>query len=119
MSCERPSVIDITLRGQPLHQPSRTAERADLVWKIYGLESSYGRNDGCKREGRGYNGFGFGWNNGQKPCYPTFDAVVAEVHAWVESMQKQGYNIPTMLCYYNVGKLVKNCGYYQLYLQLN
>lgn len=110
--------VSFTPSAEALAAREEESAHANIVWKIYGLESSYGRNDPCKREGRGYNGFGFGWSNGRRPCYESFDAVVAEVHVWVENMQAQGYDTATLLCYYNTGRLVNNCNYYRNYLLL-
>jgi hypothetical protein len=49
---------------------------------IYTLESSQGKNDGCKRSGK-FNGFGFRQNSREFKCYDTFEEVVNEVDNWL------------------------------------
>lgn len=96
---------------------SEKSLRDDLVWDIYGLESTWGKNDGCRAQGK-YNGFGLGWYGGKKPCFNTFAEASNAVHAWVQSMQEQGYDTATLLCYYNTGKLISDCEYFNKYLTL-
>ena len=90
-------------------------ERDDLVWRIYGLESSYGRNDGCKKQGK-YNGFGYAQHKSNWHCFETFEQASAAVHKWVEDKQKKGLNIAEILCLYNEGRIRNDCKYYQNYL---
>ena len=92
--------------------------RNKIVWQIYGLESTWGRNDGCKQTGK-FNGFGFNQHKSSWKCFDTFEAASQAVHSWVASMREQGHDWPTLLCYYNTGHLVNNCRYYQKSLTLN
>ena len=91
------------------------AVRADIVWKIYGLESSFGKNDDCKREGK-FNGFGYGQHKTGWQCFDTFEQAVAQVHKWLES--RQHLSVAQALCLYNQGKIVNDCPYYQRFLSL-
>ena len=108
--------IEITFKAVPIAD-SLLAQRNDLVWKIYGLESSYGKNDGCKRTGK-FNGFGYGQHKSGWQCFDSFDEVVAKVHAWIEAKQLAGYTVPEILCMYNQGIRVSDCQYYQHYLTM-
>ena len=103
-----PRIEDISVKG---------LSKDEIVWRIYGLESSYGKNDGCKRQGK-FNGFGFGQHETDWQCFKTFEEASQAVHNWVASMQAQGYDMPTLVCYYNTGKLISNCSYYQKFLAL-
>ena len=113
-----PQYTPIEWKAPKIEAVSLTGPTKDeIVWRIYGLESSYGKNDGCKRQGK-FNGFGFGQHESDWQCFNTFEEASNAVHNWIASMQEQGYDIPTMICYYNTGKLISNCSYYQKFLVL-
>lgn len=76
------------------------------ILKIYGLESSFGKNDGCKRDGK-FNGFGFGQNKYVWNCFDSFQEVVDKVDAWLTTRDLENY------CLYNVGTRTPNCVYAQ------
>lgn len=88
-----------------------------LLAIIYQLESSSGKNDGCKTKGM-FNGFGYAQSTHTWNCFSTFAEVEGKVQAWFEK------RIPTMglstaICYYNTGHKIADCPYYQNYLKIN
>jgi len=92
------------------------AKHKDILRKIYTLESSQGRNDGCKDNGK-LNGFGYGQNRYTWNCFDTPQEVVNKVDAWFDR-ELQTKTLAEALCYYNKGIVENNCTYYQNYLSL-
>jgi hypothetical protein len=76
-------------------------EIKQIVAKVYRLESSAGKNDGCRAEGK-FNGYGFGWYDGKRPCYDTQEEVEQLVAEWFEEKLKK-HDLATALCGYNRG----------------
>lgn len=95
------------------------AKYRTIISRVYQLESSSGRNDKCVRKGKGVNGLGYGQRINVDNCYSSFEAVVADVDKWFEKRFAEGMDIPTAICYYNLGKKLSTCDYYQNYLSLN
>lgn len=94
------------------------AELEQLVAKVHILESSAGKNDGCKTKGLGYNGYGYRQNNREWKCFKSYDEVKGYVKAlFAERIPQMG--LSTALCYYNTGVKTSNCDYYNNYLKLN
>lgn len=89
-----------------------------VVFKIHGLESSWGKNDRCTKQGK-INGYGFMQSKFHWKCFDTHEEVKNLVHNWVKNRLEEGYSLSELLCYYNQGKRVQNCPYYQNYLKLN
>lgn len=90
---------------------------ATIVTAIHGLESTWGKNDGCKRKGL-VNGYGYRQNSREFKCFETDAEVQALVVAWVEDKRAKGMSDAELLCYYNTGKATSDCTYYQHYLAL-
>lgn len=88
-----------------------------ILWRIYGLESTWGKNDGCKSHGE-FNGYGYGQNGDVWNCFPSFDVVTTKVDAWFEKNLKT-LSLSESLCLYNTGKATKSCDYYKNYLTIN
>lgn len=95
-------------------------DKEQLAHAIHGLESSYGKNDGCKRDGQGFNGYGYGQNKakGKWTCFSSPEEAKAAVINWINKHQDMEFSTPTLLCYYNTGHKVNDCPYYQDYKQL-
>jgi len=72
-----------------------------ILWKIYTLESSQGKRDGCKNQGK-VNGFGYRQNARERICYDYFEEVAYYVDIWFEEKLKT-YDLATALCGYNLG----------------
>ncbi len=54
---------------------------------------------------------------GNGKCYTTFEEVVADVDRWF-SKQLKTKTLAQALCYYNLGKAIDDCHYYETkYLQ--
>ncbi len=71
---------------------------SDILWMVYGLESSRGKHDSCKYKG-GVNGFGYTSN---KRCFKDFDEAARTVSNWFT--QRLGkYSLNEGLCIYNTG----------------
>lgn len=81
---------------------------SSVVAKVYRLESSGGKNDSCRERGL-YNGFGFGWYDGKKPCYSSHEEVKSKVLAWFEDKLKE-HSLEEALCGYNLGFGSENMG---------
>ncbi len=109
---------DFIHKTEAVPDPNTEAKPAlsEVVRKVYQLESSGGKNDGCRAKGL-YNGYGYGQSTFTWNCFQSHDEVTAKVSSWFET------RIPTMglstaLCYYNTGHKVTDCDYYQKYLKL-
>lgn len=87
-----------------------------VVYTVYGLESSYGKNDSCKRQGK-VNGYGYGVYGGKVACYATHGEVTRIVEQWFEKRLKT-MSLSQALCLYNRGQRMNDCAYYQNYLKL-
>lgn len=90
-----------------------------IVWRVYMLESTFGRGDGCREKGK-FNGFGFGqpdskMANGTGACFDTFEEVVSKVDNWFTEKLKD-MEIREALCVYNTGSRTSDCPYFQRYL---
>jgi len=90
---------------------------ADILWRIYGLESTWGKNDGCKDDGQ-FNGYGYGQNTSSWNCFASFEIVTDKVDLWIDKQMKKGLTIAEIVCLYNTGTISKNCMYYTKYLSI-
>ncbi len=77
--------------------------------KIYTLESSNGKNDGCNRLGL-FNGYGFRQNSSEWICYESHEQVRTLVIDWLTKHIKGG-DIQSALCLYNRGTNESGCTY--------
>ena len=91
--------------------------QAKILHKIYMLESTYGKNDPCREEGK-YNGFGFGQNSEVWNCFDSFDEVATKVNAWFEDKFNKGFTEAEAVCYYNLGRREVSCKYFQTYITI-
>lgn len=72
-------------------------KNGQILWIVYALESSRGKNDICRAKGM-YNGFGYMKTH----CYATFEEVVTVVDNWfTDHLEK--HSLATALCGYNLG----------------
>lgn len=88
---------------------------APYLKSMYQLESSKGKNDGCKDQGK-FNGYGFMQNGNDWVCYESFEEVTELVNAWLEDhLTEFGNDLSTTLCHYNLGSvngiIPNNCDY--------
>ena len=88
-----------------------------VVDGIFTLESSKGRNDGCRDKGL-YNGYGYGQSTFAWNCFETQEEVIAKVNGWLEDKIDKGFTIAEALCYYNEGIRRNDCPYYQKFMTL-
>lgn len=72
-----------------------------ILWRIYTLESSQGKRDGCKKQGK-VNGFGYRQNAREHVCFDYFEEVAYYVDIWLEEKLKD-HDLATALCGYNLG----------------
>lgn len=95
----------------------RANKHGDILWKIYGLETTWGKADYCRLNNLGFGGFGV-LNAGKIVCYKTFSEAVERAEYW---LVKNGVddNLAVALCRWNIGINTSNCKYYQDYLALN
>jgi len=74
-----------------------------VIKTIYFLESTSGKNDGCKDQGK-VNGFGYRQNSGEWKCYDSFTQVADKVNEWFEErLAMNGNNLVEAVCFYNKG----------------
>ena len=92
-------------------------KHGQILKNIYTLESSRGRNDSCKEQGK-FNGFGYGQNSTVWNCFDTFEEVATKVNAWFTKRFNEGYTEAEAISYYNTGIRQMNSKYYQAYLAL-
>ena len=90
------------------------AAHSDILHKIYSMESSQGKHDGCKDIGK-FNGFGYGQNATVWNCFDSFEEVVSKVDAWF-TKHLLTKTVPEAVCFYNTGSTDTNCSYYQKFL---
>lgn len=90
-----------------------------LLETVYFLESTEGRNDGCRNEGK-VNGFGYAQSNHTWQCFDSFEEVVSKVNNWfVERLAVNGNDVAEALCYYNTGFAnQKTCTYSQNFMSV-
>lgn len=113
----------VTLKNEPPMKPLSdkeivmTQKHGDVLWKIYALETSRGKNDICRNNGQGYGGYGV-MSSGVVVCYPTFIQATERAEYW---LSKNGVDtdLAMALCLWNVGIATRNCDYYKNYLTLN
>lgn len=101
--------------SQITNESIKNADNAEILWQVYKLESSRGKNDGCRNRGL-YNGFGYGqpdsaMADGTGACFETFEEVVDKVDNWF-TRQLKTKTLPEALCFYNTGKAESGCTYY-------
>lgn len=84
--------------------------------RIYTLESSGGKNDGCRDMGL-YNGYGFRQNSREWVCYGSHEEVRRLVINRLTNLIKDG-NVEKALCMYNEGLVKNTCTYSVNYLTL-
>jgi hypothetical protein len=92
------------------------ADNRWILWKVYALESSRGKNDGCRDIGK-FNGFGYRQNKNEHICFDTFEEVVGYVDAWF-TKQLKTKTLEQALCWYNEGKDKASCEYSSKFLGL-
>lgn len=83
-----------------------------VIKTIYFLESTSGKQDGCKDEGK-FNGYGYRQNTREHKCYDSFDEVTENVNEWLENrLADNGNNLIDAVCYYNKGiEGLETCDY--------
>jgi len=84
--------------------------------KIYTLESSGGKNDGCRKLGL-FNGYGFSQSTFHWNCYTSHEEVRQLVINWLEDHIGK-YGLEKSLCIYNRGVNEIGCTYSMNYLSL-
>mgnify|MGYP000912583436 CR=1 FL=1 len=87
----------------------------EILRIVYRKESSSGKNDGCKRQGK-YNGYGYAQSTHSWKCFDSHAEVTGLVRAWFEK-RVPVMGLPAALCYYNTGHKTADCPYYRDYLK--
>lgn len=87
-----------------------------VVRKVYQLESSGGKNDGCRKQGL-YNGYGYAQSKHTWNCFSSHEEVTQKVKAWFEK-RVPVMGLSTSLCYYQSGYKTQDCEYYQKFLKI-
>lgn len=111
-----------TLTPSPTSQPLTDEEyikslpHGQLIWQVYGHESTWGKFDSCKAQGK-VNGFGYGQNEYGYTCYSSIREVSNHVAGWFLAALKD-MNVNQALCYYRYGIHMNDCDYAQYTLGL-
>jgi hypothetical protein len=91
----------------------------DIYRKIAILESGGGKAVGlsgyCQKQGK-FNSIGYAPH--LKYCFDSKTDEMRVLGNWFQAKFKQGYDLATSLCIWNVGKAVSSCDYSQNYLAL-
>src|SRR3990167_7832872 len=115
---ETPKQATTTIATQgELHQEyakSSIIPQTAILKRIYQLESSGGKNDRCRQQGK-WNGYGFGQSAFSWNCYQSLQEVENHVSRWFEENLKTK-TLSQALCYYNTGYVHDWCPYYEKYL---
>lgn len=90
----------------------KSQKHGDELWNIYMLESTRGKNDGCRLEGK-WGGFGV-MSLGKPACYDTFKIAVERASYWYEKIRKDN-DLDTSLCIWNLGIRQPMCKYSMTY----
>lgn len=80
----------------------------EILYKIWGLESSWGRNDGCRDEGK-FGGFGV-MSSGEVVCYESFEKSVERADYWLTKLGVDK-DLDKALCQWNTGTAQSMCNY--------
>ena len=103
---------------KPTEAPVKSRENiSQMLSGIYILESSAGKNDGCRDSGQ-YNGYGYGQSTHTWNCFSSPEEVEAKVSNWIQDKLDKGFSEGELLCYYNEGIRKSDCSYYQKCLSL-
>lgn len=111
----KPAVIEYPVIPSPTPKP-KIPTVSEILPKIFQLESSSGRNDGCRDIGK-FNGYGFMQSTFNWECFDTQEEVEVLVANWF-TRHLEDKTLPEALCYYNRGVVEEGCPYYQNYLSL-
>jgi hypothetical protein len=103
--------------GTPSAQLIEKPDVHKVARKIYGLESSFGKNDSCRQQGQ-YNGYGYGQNTSTWNCFESFEIVTSKVENWIQDKLSKGDTLAEAICLYNTGIKQDSCDYYQNFLSL-
>jgi len=89
-----------------------------IVNAVHLLESSGGKNDGCKKKGL-INGYGYAQHGSGDvwTCFKSHAQVRALVEQWYEKRVPE-LGLSTALCYYNTGHKLQDCTYYRNFLKV-
>lgn len=114
-----PQVMAQTIKPTPMplteEQIVKQAKYGDELWNIYMLESTRGKNDGCRKSGQ-FGGFGV-MSLGVPACYESFEKAVERASYWYEKIRDNN-DLATSVCIWNLGTKVNNCMYYQKFMSL-
>lgn len=114
-----PMTVNASFEPTPTLPPPKTEKELILsqkygkeIWIQYRLESSRGKNDGCRDKGQ-FNGFGYAQSKHTWNCFDSFEVVVSKVNAWHEKHSDMA--LAQRLCYYQSGEIKESCEYYEKY----
>lgn len=117
-SADKPSqtqILSPTIKVRSEKEIIMASKHGEILYKIWGLESSWGRNDGCRDEGK-FGGFGI-MSEGKVMCYDTFEKSVERAEYWLTKLGVDK-DMAKALCLWNTGVVMVNCSYYQAFLTL-
>jgi len=124
-------IVTPTSTPTPTVKPKQKTEKeiineyklSKVLWGVYGMESTWGKNDDCRLKNKGYGGFGVMDNEHKVVCYETFEKAVERANYWITKLEPEK-NLVDALCIWNLGAEGykkaggNNCQYYQTFLTL-
>lgn len=85
-----------------------------IAYTIQGLETSHDpAKDTCQEIGL-FNGYGLGQTHTKQTCFSSHALAEALVEDWFRQ-KLQVMDLPTALCYWNLGLKINNCQYERNY----
>ena len=103
-------VIDSAPKApQTEEQIVKSQKHGDILWKIYFLESTHGKNDACRKSGK-FGGFGVMNDKNTPACYDTFQLAADRAEYWF-AKALEGHTLAEALCIWNTGKVQPMCNY--------
>jgi hypothetical protein len=101
--------------SQTMEEAIGKAEHWEMIMRIWTLESSQGKNPSqiCLAQGK-TNELGYGINDSSHFCYDSYDQIVGVVDDWL-TRKLAVYSLPQVVCLYQSGEPIEDCGYYRKY----
>lgn len=121
--------IDSKLQGSAKLEPKITTvpkseeqivkemKHGEVLWKVYGLESTWGRADYCRNNNLGYAGYGV-LNEGKIVCYESFAKATERAEFWLVKNGLEEKPLANVLCIWNQGVDTNECNYVKSYMSL-
>jgi hypothetical protein len=106
------------LPSQTMKEAILRSEFPDIIMRIWGLETSFGKNPSLTCIAKGQtNELGFGIHERGHMCFDSYDEQVEAVTAWLKKYLPK-YKIAATMCLYNKGVTITDCPYWENYKRI-